>query len=188
METTNNATVSFNETSVVEETTKTQKDFKQICKDLILTGGKRINDLKVKNINFEGKDNYTRVTFTVNKNIPAYLLNNETMQYELGENNIIFTSLFAIAGMLKEYEDLSWLANTILDNPKALNILFNGSSIDIIQIEYPANSDVINPFSKGEKVTQYDHNVIVNYIVGIKQNETGKQFAMMYAMNVMSGK
>ena len=43
--------------------------------------------------------------------------------------------LYAIVGALKEDEELGWMANALLENPQALNLIFNGSTVDILQQE-----------------------------------------------------
>lgn len=172
----NNGVATVEQNVQVDVTSNTYQD---AIKNLILNGAKKLNNIRIKNVNFSEKDNYTMVSFTLSNPIRGYVSNDNGNSYEEGMTNTIFTSLYAIVGALKEDDELSWMANALLENPKALNLIFNGSTIDIIQQDIPAGEEFINPFSTrmDPEVQVYDHNLIINHIIKFKLSKVGLRMA-----------
>ena len=181
-----NQTTVPNEEQVAEVTVN--NSFKQIIKNLMSTGNcRRLSDIRIKNINTEEQDNYTRVSFTLQDKIPARVSKDEGLTFEDGERNVLFSSTYALAGVLKEDENLAWLANHLRENPKAINVILNGGSIDILQQRVAEGEKYHNPFTTREEVedTVFDHDTIVNYIIGVRLSKTGAKFADMLAVKMM---
>lgn len=189
-----NATVSEGQvTNPVEESinevnaSSANVSYQNIIKKLIASGCKRINSVRIKNVNYTEKDNYTMVSFTLASPIRGFVSNDNGITYEEGQTNTIFTSLYAIAGVLKEDEELGWMANALLDNPQALNLIFNGGTVDIIQQEISAGEEFRNPFSTREDVEAqvYDHTLLVDHIIGFKLGKVGMRMADRLADKLM---
>lgn len=160
--------------------------YQNVIKKLIASGCKRINSVRIKNVNYTEKDNYTMISLTLAKNVRGYVSEDEGVTFELGETNVIFTSLFAIVGALKEDEELGWMGNVLLENPQALNLILNGSTVDIIQQEIEQGVEFTNPFSNGTpEPLVYDHNIIINHIVGFKLGKTGEKMSNRLADKLM---
>lgn len=172
----------------IESTEVEHKSYNDIIKGLITNGNKRYNDIRVRNVKSERMDSdYVRITFVVDKPIPAYVLQDDGT-YKLDVSNNIFSSAYAISGMLKEYEDLAWLANEILgacdraideDDDKPLgiiNLLFNGSKIDVLSTHVEANKEYYNPFSTNKDAEAYisENNFFANNVIKITLGKTGK--------------
>ena len=171
----------------VAEQVEGQKSFKDVIKDLMASGARRYNGLRIKNVKFSEEDNYTRVTLVVHPTIPGMISKDNGVTWEPGMTNNIFTSTFALAGMLKEDEEKSWLANTLSENPQALNIILNGGIVDVIQHTVKAGVPYKNPFSTREDATEttFDHDTIINYVVGFAYGKTGAKFADILAVKMM---
>jgi len=166
-----------------EETT--QKSYDKIIKTILGTGAKRINNNRIKNVNFDEKDTYTRVSFTLTKGVPGFVTEDNGNTWKEGITNVIYVSLYAIAGALKEDPDLAWMANAISERPAVLNLIFNGANIDIIQEFVVAGQDYTNPFSSKENPIVFDHDTIINHVVKFKLGDTGKQMANTLAIKMM---
>lgn len=151
-------------------------DYDAIVKGIIATGGKKIPGIRVKNANFTEKDNYTMVSFTLANKVRGYVRDEETGTYKEGMTNVIFTSLFAICGALKEDDEKAWIANHLLNHPTSLPLLFAGSTIDIVQSEIPAGVTYRNPFSTRENVegVTYDHDTIINNLIRVRFGKMGE--------------
>lgn len=172
----------------------TESSVHDIIRNLITDGATRINRLKIKNVNYD-KDyedkNHIRVTITLDRKVPGYVPimdnNGNITGYEKGMTNLIYTSTFALAAVLKENEDFSWLANHIVDKPKALTLIFNGATIDVLQREFPKGTPVINPFStnSNKEWPIYDHDITVNDVINITLGRTGERMAMTLASNIL---
>lgn len=161
--------------------------YQNIIKKLIASGCKRINSVRIKNVNFTEKDNYTMISFTLATAIRGFVSKDGGATYEEGQTNTVFTSLYAIVGAMKEDEELGWMANALLENPQALNLIFNGSTVDILQQEVSAGEEFRNPFSTREDVEPqvYDHNLIINHILGFKLGKVGMKMADRLADKLM---
>lgn len=143
-------------------------------KSLIVAGGKVIRNAVIKNVQVSEEDNYNRVTFVLRSGIPAKVSPDNGLTFTDGLSTNLFSSTYAIAGGLKEDEELSFLANYIIASPKLINLIFNGGTIDIVQMTYPANTPIVNPFStKEDNARIYDHEVIINYITKFRPGKVG---------------
>ena len=160
------------------ETPVESYDYKSIIKRLISLGCTKAN-AKIKNVNVTEKDNYVMVSFTLNKGIRGFVSNDNGITYQEGMTNTLFTSMFAICGAFKEDEDLGWMANTLLTNPQALNLILNGAEITILQQEISAGEEFTNPFSTNSnpEVQVYDHDIIINHVISFKLSRIGEKMA-----------
>jgi len=153
--------------------------YHNIIKKLLADGAKRITSVQIKNVNFTELDNYTRISFTLTSKIPGYESKDDGATYEKSMVSTVYTSLYAIIGAMKEDEDLAWMGNTLLEKPEALNMILNGAKIDILQQEFAAGGDIVNPFSTRDDsdVRNYDHATIINNIVQFKLSTVGQKWA-----------
>ena len=159
------------EAPVQEQVVVAGENFKEVLKTLMASGKcKRFNGLRIKNVNFSEEDNYTRVSFTVASKVPGYVSKDNGVTFTLGETSTIFSSTYALA-----------------ENPKALNLIMNGGTIDIIQQTIAEGEPYHNPFTTKEDVedTVFDHDTIINYIVGFDLGKTGARFADVLAVKMM---
>lgn len=170
-----NAPAQVEEPQVEEPQVEQTNDstFNEIVKELKRKHGSPKKYI-VKNVNFEEFETYRRVSFTLRNEIPGYRQNADG-DWIKSKTNVIFTSAYAIAGVLKENDELAWLGNIILNNPNAMNLLFSAAELSIIQQEIPANEDYVNPFSSNGEPTQKDYDWIVNHIVDIKLSKVGEK-------------
>lgn len=176
----NQAEVATEATVVTQETSGNPYfglDYDATIKALVANGGKRHKDVRVKNVNVTDKDVYTMVSFTTNKALPAYVADGD--EFVMGSSNVVYSSLFAIAGAMRENEELAWMTNALLENANAVQLIMSGATLDIVQVEYAAGEAIYNPFTTKEDsdATEYDHDVIINYIVGITLSKVGEKFA-----------
>lgn len=158
------------------------KPFKDVVKELIKAHGRPIKRI-VKNVNHEVLDTYTRVSFTLREPVKAYQYKDD--EFVLTGSNVIFTSIYAIAGMLKEDDDLAFLANDVITNPKLLNLLAITGQIEIVQQEVKEGEEYVNPFSSDPEPTTFDHDVIINHIISLKPGKVGLKFVDKYMDKMM---
>lgn len=171
----------------VVETSNGEKTMKDIIKELMAKGCKRVNDVTVKNVLVEEFDNYVRATLVTREALDAYVSDDNGTTYYKGKSNNLFSSTFAIAGAMKEDEELSWMANSIIEHPNVLNLILNGSKIDVIIEEVQKGVEYINPFTTktNPEPTTFDNDTIVKYVVGIKLGKSGQKMADKLADKLM---
>ena len=164
-----------------------ERTMKDIIKELMAKGCKRVNDVTVKNVVVEEFDNYVRATLVTREGLDAYVSDDNGATYHKGKSNNIFSSTFAIAGTLKENEELSWMANSIIEHPNILNLILNGSKIDVIIEEVAKGEEYINPFTTkvNPEPTTFDNDTIIKYIVDIKLGKSGMRMADKLADKLM---
>lgn len=163
------------------------RNFKEIVKALMLSGEcKRFVGLRVKNVNDKEMDNYHRISFTLDRNIPGYVPD-EYGEYNKGLTSVAFSSTYAIAGLLRESEDTTWLGNQVVEKPQILGLILSGAKIDIVQQTIPAHTDYVNPFTSkiDPEPVQFDNDTIINHIVSIELGKTGQKMADMLAIKLM---
>lgn len=156
---------------------KDNSSFKNIIQNLVTNGCKRITDIHIKNIDYTEKNKNTIVSFTLSEPVFTYQQKQDGSCC-WGRTSIIYTNISAIIKALLEDEEISWMASPFMENPEYLNLILNGAHIDILQQEVLANTKYKNPF--GNPNTEgiiFDHNVIINHILGFKLSETGKVIA-----------
>lgn len=182
----NNVNESVNEVNEVNDI-NINVSYQNTIKRLIASGCKKITNVRIKNVNYTEKDTYTMVSFSIANPIDGFVSNDNGVTYEKGKTNIIFTSLYAIVGAVKEDENLAWMSNALLNNPQALNLIFNGSNVDILQQEISAGEEYVNPFSTrtDSEPQVFDHDVIINYIIGFKLGKVGERMADKLADKLM---
>lgn len=169
------------------ETTQVNAGYQNVIKKLIASGCKRINNIKVKNTNVTVKDTYTQVSFSIDKPVKGFVDNGEGV-FEESTTNVVYGSIYAICGTLKENEDLSWIANPLRKSPNIAGLLFNGATITIVQQEIAAGEEYVNPFTTqiDPEPVVFDHDVIINHIVDIKLGKMGEKMADKLADKLMS--
>ena len=160
------------------------KSYAEIKKELVKNHGKPIKRV-IKNVNYEILDTYTRVSFTLRENVKGYRAN-EDGEFVLGGTNIIFSSIYAIAAMLKEDDELAWIGNEIINNHKLLNLLCSSATIEIIQQKVAEGEEYVNPFASNPEPITFDHDTYINHIVGITLSKVGEKVLEKYMDKIMS--
>lgn len=165
------------------------EDYAKKVKELIADGWKRRVGLKVKNVNVDEHDNYWSVILTLAQPIPGYVRNEETDEYELGHTPLVYSSNFNLAGCIKENDELSFLGNTFRDKPKAINMFLNGGTVDIISKEIAEGEEYVNPFATDAEPVTFDHNTIINMIIGMELGKNGvetvREMRRAFAMSLI---
>lgn len=147
----------------------TERTFKDICNEIVAEGGTRIKGIKVRSCKITEQDNYTMVSLTLERKVRGYRADETTGIFEEGDTNVIFTSSYSLASVLKNNEDLAFCANSLVENPRGFEVVLSGATIDIIQQPVAADELYKNPFSSSNaEGVALGHDTIINHIVDIK--------------------
>jgi hypothetical protein len=172
------------EEATPSETVVSGADFKNIIIDLIKNKGcKKISGLRVKNVTLKQQENYLRASLTLMNKIPCFVPvnddNGDVVEYKQGLVNVIYTSSFAIAAILKNDEENAWLGGHIIKHPQGILPLLVGSTISVIQQFVPEGTEYVNPFTTREDADPipFDHDTIIYHIVDITLGKSGVKFA-----------
>ena len=134
---------------------------------LLKGGSEKVNGLKVRNVTISQLDNYVRVSFTCDKKVKRYV-DDGTGNFVIGESNVVITSLFAVAAVLRDNDKCSFAVNHILENPKSLELLLSRGSIDVILEPVSAGTEYVNPWSDNASPVVFDHDTILCHVVNIQ--------------------
>lgn len=168
------------EVETVEQTLDTtddngqEKSYREIIKALIKDGWKQKKNIKVTNITDTAKDNYTMLTFVVEPPVDAFVLN-DSGDYVEDKSKNIYSSNYALSGVLKQTEDLGWLSNLIVAKPKLANFYFNGGHIDVIYKKIAEGEEFVNPFSTNAEPQELEHDTYVYYITNVTLGKNGEE-------------
>lgn len=157
-----------NTVETTSEEQSTERSFKDICNEIVANGGTRIRGIKVRSCKITEQENYTMVSLTLERKVKGYRANEDTGIFEEGMTNIIFSSSYSLASVLKNNEDLAFCANTLVENPSAFEVVLSGATIDIIQQPVAADELYKNPFSTSDSEgVNLGHDTIINHVVNI---------------------
>ena len=146
----------------------TERTFKDICNEIVANGGRRIKGIKVRSCKITEQENYTMVSLTLERKVKGYRANEDTGIFEESETNVIFSSSYSLASVLKNNEDLAFCANTLVENPNAFEVVLSGATIDIIQQPVAADELYKNPFSTSDSEgVSLGHDTIINHVINI---------------------
>lgn len=153
-----------------------QKSFQQIVAELKKKAGVQIySALKIKGVTVTPKENYTRVSFLVDRPIIGMQFNPETQSWEEGENSkIVFTSTYALQGIMRQDDDLIAISNYPVLKPDSLLKMFANGELELIQEPVTAGK-YVNPFSSTAKESEIVRDGYISHIVGLKLNPRAQQ-------------
>lgn len=152
-------------------------EVKEVVRNLLASGAKKVTDVKVTNVTVKALDTYVRVALTLDKKVEGYVLNETDGTYALGEVKVIFVSLYSLLSMLKQDEDTAFAANHVAANPKSIELILSGAKIDIVQQPVVAGEEYRNPWSDrtDAEATVFDHDTIINHVVSIEVSKFGEK-------------
>lgn len=152
---------------------KVMATMKEARSTMLKNGAKEITNVVINNVNVTPLEEYTRVALTLDKPVAGYV-QGEDGTYTKGETSVIFVSLFSIAAMLKENDELAWCVNAIINNPNSLQVLFSRAKITLLQEDVVAGEVRTNPFTGKEDEHVPDHDAIYNHIFDLKLGKMGE--------------
>lgn len=156
--------------NAVETTSEEQSErsFKDICNEIVANGGTRIKGIKVRSCKVTEQDNYTMISLTLDRKVKGYRANEDTGIFEEGMTNVIFSSSYSLASVIKNDAEIAFCANSLVENPRGFEVVMSGATIDIIQ--QPVSEDELykNPFSTSSaEGVALGHDTIINHVVNI---------------------
>lgn len=149
------------------DVSKEKSSYEQIVNNLIKQPDNiYYRNVKVKTAKVTKKDEYFMVSLSVVKDLRAMVANTDGTFVE-GSRNIIFTTNYTLGGVIKNTDNISWIANRLVENADVFEAVLAGSRIDIINEPIHAGDEYINPFSSRREGTVFEHDTFINHIVGI---------------------
>lgn len=156
-------------------------------------GNKLFKGLSVKTISYDRDRSEYSVCITLRNYIPGYVVatdENGERYYKLGKTNQIWTTVFAIAAVIKECTKYAWVGKKMTDDPESINgilsILCSDATIDIVRQPVEEGEEYVNPFSRNGEPTSFDHDTIMTHLVNFKfDTEEAVPIIRQMAMNML---
>lgn len=143
---------------------------KEIINQLMKNGATMTKGLAVRSVNVAPQENYIRVSLGLDRPVKGYVAD-ESGNYSEGETRVIFISMFSIMAVLKEDENISFVANHILKHPEGLQVLLSGAKIDLLQEVVAEGQEYSNPWSENPTPSVMAHDTIINHVTDIRLTE-----------------
>lgn len=183
-QTSNEAPENEEEQTVPSEVVVSGSEFKEIVLNLIKNGGcKKISGIRVKNVTLKQEENYLRASLTLMNKVPGYVpvrdASGQITEYKQGLVNVIYTSSYAISGILKNDDENAWLGNHIIKHPQGILPLLVGSTISVLQQFVSKDTEYINPFTTREDAEPvvFEHDTIIYHVISLELGKSGNKFA-----------
>ena len=142
--------------------------YETIVQSLIKADGNEYySNLKVKTAKVTEMENYFMVNLTVNRPIRAMVADSNGV-FKEGVRNIIFSSNFALGGVIKNTESIAWIGNSLVENAKVFEAIMAGATIDVVSQPVKAGQLYHNPFSTRNNETKMSNDTFINHIVAIR--------------------
>lgn len=166
----------FEDESLVSES-RSRED---IIKELIASGNaKRLNGLTVRNVIATDTGDHSFLTFVIQEYVIGDVRDNTQMDAfgepirKLGKTHNVQTSVYAVAGVMKDSPKLAIFASNLVDNPALANMLFAGSKIDVVMQYAPKDVEYTNPFASNPEPTVFARDKMIHHVVRLELGEVG---------------
>jgi hypothetical protein len=161
------------------------KSFDEIVKDLKNNPNVEETSSVIKNVTCTEKEEYVRVALTLKNPVNQYAVDQETGEFSIIESNIIFSSNYAIAAVIKENPSIAFVGNKLNNNNNLIELLLSGARIKILQEKVKAG-EYKNPFSSSNKYTKLQNDTIINHIVDIELTDFALESIKDIAKNIIA--
>ena len=146
---------------------------KEIVEQLVKDGCTLVKNVTVKNVTVNVLENYTRLGFTIDKEVDGFVSKDDGVTYEPAKVNVIFASAYSIGALMKDSDEMAFAANHLMENPAGLAIILSRAKISIVQQKVKAKESYKNPFSESAEEVVFEHDTIINHVTSIELSEFG---------------
>lgn len=146
----------------------TSKKVQSVVENLVKNGAKVLADkFTVLNVNLKEEDNHTRMTLTLDNEFEQMVKQDDGTR-KLQMSNILFTSTYSVAGLMKQDPALALAAGHCLEHTNAFKAVLAGAKLTLLQEKVKEGTDYVNPFSNSDTTTHIDHDTVITHIIGIE--------------------
>lgn len=144
-------------------------DYDDIVDELIHRENVKVyKNVHVINATITEKANYFMISLTLDRKVRAMRAEGPDGGFVETEHNVIFSSNFALGGVVKHNRKINWLANDLVKNADAFKLIVINSTITIANEAVSAEEEYVNPFSTNGSSTIMQNDTFVNHIIDIQ--------------------
>lgn len=148
-----------------------ERDHKQAIAYLVANGATLHKARKVRGVTVSPGDTRTLVTIRVDKPVPGYV-QDENDNYVAGDTDKVFVTLWDVLHLFRENDDLAMIGNAIARNPRSLEVLLAGATLNVVQEQITAGDVTLNPYT-GEERQASEHDTVYSHIDALKLSDRG---------------
>lgn len=147
-------------------------DYDDIVDELVRRENVKVyKNVHVINATITEKPNYFMISLTLDRKIRAMRAEGLDGGFVETEHNVIFSSNFALGGVVKHNRKINWLANDLVKNADAFKLIVINSTITIANEAVSAGEEYVNPFSTNGSSTIMTNDTFVNHIIDIQVDD-----------------
>jgi hypothetical protein len=147
-------------------------DYDDIVDELIRRENVKVyKNVHVINATITEKANYFMISLTLDRKVRAMRAEGPDGGFVETEHNVIFSSNFALGGVVKHNRKINWLANDLVKNADAFKLIVINSTITIANEAVSAGEEYVNPFSTNGSSTIMTNDTFVNHIIDIQVDD-----------------
>lgn len=147
-------------------------DYDDIVNELIRRENVKVyKNVHVVNATITEKPNYFMISLTLDRKVRAMRAEGPDGGFVETEHNVIFSSNFALGGVVKHNRKINWLANDLVKNADAFKLIVINSTITIANEAVSAGEEYVNPFSTNGSSTIMANDTFVNHIIDIQVDD-----------------
>lgn len=147
-------------------------DYDDIVDELIRRPNVKVyKNVHVVNATITEKPNYFMISLTLDRKVRAMRAEGPDGGFVETEHNVIFSSNFALGGVVKHNRKINWLANDLVKNADAFKLIVINSTITIANEAVSAGEEYVNPFSTNGSSTVMANDTFVNHIINIEVDD-----------------
>lgn len=147
-------------------------DYDDIVDELIRRENVKVyKNVHVVNATITEKPNYFMISLTLDRKVRAMRAEGPDDGFVETEHNVIFSSNFALGGVVKHNRKINWLANDLVKNADAFKLIVINSTITIANEAVSAGEEYVNPFSTNGSSTIMANDTFVNHIIDIQVDD-----------------
>lgn len=147
-------------------------DYDDIVDELIRRENVKVyKNVHVINATITEKPNYFMISLTLDRKVRAMRAEGPDGGFVETEHNVIFSSNFALGGVVKHNRKINWLANDLVKNADAFKLIVINSTITIANEAVSAGEEYVNPFSTNGSSTIMQNDTFVNHIIDIQVDD-----------------
>lgn len=147
-------------------------DYDDIVNELIRRENVKVyKNVHVVNATITEKPNYFMISLTLDRKVRAMRAEGPDGGFVETEHNVIFSSNFALGGVVKHNRKINWLANDLVKNADAFKLIVINSTISIANEAVSAGEEYVNPFSTNGSSTVMANDTFVNHIIDIQVDD-----------------
>lgn len=147
-------------------------DYDDIVDELIRRDNVKVyKNVHVINATITEKPNYFMISLTLDRKIRTMRSKGPDSGFAETEHNVIFSTNFALGGVVKHNRKINWLGNDLVKNADAFKLIVINSTITIANEAVSAGEEYVNPFSTNGSSTIMQNNTFINHIIDIQVDD-----------------